>query len=163
MRMDSTRKSNGSTSCAPGTLVRFSVDVALGATIHFVPGEKMNKLLVSFLLACAPVITSAADNASLSGTWQIHNNIAGNESERACTFVQNGNDLTGTCPSERGPVNLTGKVDDKNVIWTYKSEYDGTPITVKYQGRLDSATKIVGTVIVAEYGAEGEFTATLSK
>jgi hypothetical protein len=60
-------------------------------------------------------------------------------------------------------VNLTGKVDDKNVTWTYKSEYDGTPITVKYQGRLDSATKIVGTVIVAEYGAGGEFTATLSK
>jgi hypothetical protein len=123
----------------------------------------MNKIFLSFLLAYAHVAISATDNPSLSGTWQIHNNIAGNESERACTFAQSGNELTGTCPSERGPVNLTGKVDEKKISWTYKSEYDGTPITVKYQGRLDSAKKIVGTVSVAEYGAEGEFTATLSK
>ena len=122
----------------------------------------MNKLFLSFLLACAPALTAAAGNP-LSGTWQIHNNIAGNESDRACTFVQNGSDLTGTCPSQRGSVNLTGKVEDKKVTWSYKSEYEGTPITVKYEGRLDSATKIVGTVNVAEYGADGEFTATLSK
>lgn len=123
----------------------------------------MKKLILSFVLACAPVLINAADDTSLSGTWQIHNNIAGNESERACTFVQSGNDLTGTCPSERGSVNLTGKVEHKKVSWSYKSEYEGTPLTVKYEGRLDSAVKIIGSVNVAEYGADGDFTATRSK
>jgi|tagenome__1003787_1003787.scaffolds.fasta_scaffold20976526_2 hypothetical protein len=123
----------------------------------------MKKLLLSFLLASSPAILSAADTPSLSGTWQIHNSIAGNESDRPCTFVQNGSDLTGTCPSEGGEAKLTGKVEDKKVTWTYKSQYEGAPITVKYDGRLESATKIVGTVNVPEYGADGEFTATLSK
>lgn len=124
----------------------------------------MKKLFLSFLLAVAPaIITSAADNPSISGTWQIHNNIAGNESDRPCTFVQNGSDLTGTCPSDRGEVKLVGEIKDKKVTWSYKSEYQGSPITVKYDGKLESPTKITGTVNVAEYGADGDFTATLSK
>lgn len=121
------------------------------------------KLLLSCLLISLPVLTQAADGASLSGTWQIHNNIAGNESDLPCTFVQNGDNLTGTCPSERGEVKLTGEVKGKKVTWSYRSEYEGSPITVKYEGILQSETKITGTVNVAEYGADGEFTATLSK
>jgi hypothetical protein len=60
-------------------------------------------------------------------------------------------------------VNISGKVDEKKITWMYKSEYNGSPITVNYKGTLDSTTKITGTVNVEEYGAEGEFTATQSK
>jgi hypothetical protein len=122
----------------------------------------MNNLFFSLLLLSTALL-SAADASSLNGTWQIHINIAGNESDRACTFVQKESALTGTCPSDHGEVQLTGKVDGKQVTWTYKAEYEGSPITVKYEGRLESATKIVGGVNVAEYGADGDFTATLSK
>lgn len=123
----------------------------------------MKTLFLSFLVASVPALTPVADSPLLSGTWQIHNNIAGNESDRPCTFVQNGDSLTGTCPSERGEVKLTGEVKEKTVSWSYRSEYEGSPITVKYQGTLQSDTKISGTVNVAEYGADGDFTATLSK
>ena len=123
----------------------------------------MKTVLLSFLVASATALSYAADAPSLSGTWQIHNNIAGNESDRACTFVQNGDNLTGTCPSDRGEVKLTGEVKGKKVTWSYRSEYEGSPITVKYDGTLQSDTKITGTVNVAEYGADGDFTATLSK
>jgi hypothetical protein len=125
--------------------------------------EHMRNLFLSLVLACSPAILSAAEAPSLSGTWQIHNSIAGNESDHPCTFVQDGSDLTGTCRSREGEGRLTGKVEDKKVTWTYKSQYEGSPITLKYDGKLDSATKIVGTVNVAEYGVDGEFTATLSK
>lgn len=121
------------------------------------------KVLLSCLLISLPALTQAADGSSLSGTWQIHNNIAGNESDRPCTLVQNGDNLAGTCPSERGEVKLTGEVKGKKVTWSYRSEYEGSPITVKYEGTVQSETKITGTVNVAEYGADGEFTATLSK
>jgi hypothetical protein len=123
----------------------------------------MKPRLLSFLLAFTAVLTPAADNPSLNGSWQIHNNIAGNESDQACTFTQKGNDLTGSCSSDHGTVNISGKVDEKKITWMYKSEYNGSPITINYKGTLDSTTKMTGTVNVEEYSAEGEFTATQSK
>jgi len=123
----------------------------------------MKPLLLSFLLASAAVLATAADNPSLSGKWQVQSSIAGNDNDQACTFTQKDTDLSGTCTSDNGTVNITGKVDDKKVTWSYKSEYNGTPLTVKYEGRLESATKIVGSVSVPEFSADGDFTATQSK
>ena len=115
-------------------------------------------LFLTFLVASA-----AADNLSLNGKWQLHNSIAGNESDQTCTFTQKGNDLTGSCSNGQNSGNLTGKVDNKKVTWVYKSEYDGSPITLTYKGTLDSPNKIVGTVSVEEYSVDGDFTATQSK
>jgi hypothetical protein len=117
--------------------------------------------LISWLLF-APALARAADNDSLSGKWQVHGSIAGNESDQSCTFTQKDEDLTGSCSSDRGTVEITGKVNGKKVSWSYKSEYEGTPLTVKYEGVLNSA-KITGTMSVPEFSVEGEFTATQSK
>ena len=124
----------------------------------------MKSLIFSVLLASAAVATSAADDASVTGTWKVHNSIAGNESDMTCTVSQKDKDLTGSCQGEQGSVAITGKVDDKKVSWTYKSEYNGGPITLKYSGDVaDSADKISGTVTVEEYSVDGDFTATISK
>lgn len=135
---------------------------------HQVPPQSerriMRLLLLSFLLASAAVGASAADNTSLSGKWKIHSSVAGNESDQDCTFTQKDNDLTGSCVSDRGTVEISGKVDGTKVTWTYKSEYQGNPLTVIYRGTLESTTqKIAGTLSVVEYGVEGDFTATQSK
>ena len=114
-------------------------------------------------LMSATVLAIAADNASLSGKWQIHNNIAGNESDHACTFTQKNSDLTGECSSDKGTVKITGKVDGKKVTWTYKSDYNGSPLTVNYEGTVSSENKISGSVSVPEFSADGDFTATPSK
>ena len=126
-------------------------------------GEPMKILLLSFLLAAAAVLAPAADNASLSGKWQVHASAGGNESDQACTFTHKADDLTGSCTSDRGTVQIAGKVDEKNVTWTYKSEYNGSPLTVTFKGKLDSPAKITGTVRAEEFGIEGEFTATQSQ
>ena len=123
----------------------------------------MKSLLFPLLFASAAIAVSAADSPSLTGTWNIHNNIAGNESDMACNFTQKDKDLTGTCKGEQGSVNINGKIEDKKVSWVYKSEYNGGPITLTYGGNLDSGDKISGTVRVEEYGVEGEFTANASK
>ena len=73
------------------------------------------------------------------------------------------NDLTGSCTSDNGPVKISGKIDGKKATWTYKSQHDGSPLTVIYKGTLDSLTKITGTVSAVEFGIDGEFTATRSK
>jgi hypothetical protein len=120
------------------------------------------KTLLPIFLAAITVLSAAADDGALNGKWQLHQSIAGNDSDQACTFKQNGSVLSGSCNSDLGTVQITGKVDDKKVSWTFKSEYNGSPLTMKYDGALAS-DKITGTVNVEEYGVDGDFTATLSK
>ncbi len=116
---------------------------------------------VSLLVISLSAIAFAAD--PLAGKWSVHSSIAGNESDQSCTWSQKDSDLSGTCTSDRGNVTISGKVDGKKVTWSYKSEYNGTPLTVSYEGTLDSETKISGTVTVPEFSADGNFTATQTK
>jgi len=119
----------------------------------------MKKIAVLVLLASAFSFAQAQDNtSSVTGKWKIHSSIAGNDSEATCTFVQSGNDLTGTCPGPQGEVKFTGKVDGKKVTWTYQIDYNGSPLTMKYDGTLD-AGKITGTVTVDPFGVSGDMTA----
>jgi len=117
--------------------------------------------LYSFLLA-SMAMAAAADNPSLTGKWKVHNDIAGNESDMSCTLTQKDNVLAGPCVSDQGTVNITGKVDGKNVSWVFKSEYNGGPITLTYKGTIAADNKITGTVTVEEYSVDGDFTATLA-
>jgi hypothetical protein len=124
----------------------------------------MRTLFLSALLASAAVASLAADNATVSGKWKIHNSIVGNESDVECTFIQKGNDLTGSCTSDQGTVKAMGKVDGMKVTWSYDSEYNGTPLTVSYSATLEStADKFAGTVSVEQFGVDGDFTATQEK
>ena len=120
--------------------------------------------LIAFLLAAAAVLAPAADDASLSGKWQIQRSAAGNESQQDCTFTQKNSDLTGTCSAtDRETVQISGKVDGKSVTWTYKAESPGGPVTVVYTGTVESANRITGKVTAVEFSIEGDFTATRSK
>lgn len=123
----------------------------------------MKTLFLCFSLTASVIVALAADDASLNGKWQIQRNAGGNQSTQDCTFIQKDNGLTGTCTSDQGTVQISGKVAGKSVTWTYKGDSQGGPVTVVYTGTIDSATKITGTVIAVEFSVEGEFTATRSK
>ena len=101
----------------------------------------------------------AADQTSVAGKWQVHTTIAGNEYDVTCNFTQKDSDLTGTCEGDQGAKDVTGKIDGDTVKWSYKSEYNGTPLTVNHTGTLKDG-KITGTVDVPEFSATGDFTAT---
>ena len=120
----------------------------------------MKILLLSFVAAIAAM---AMADAPLTGKWQVFTSISGNDSDMACTFTQKDDALTGSCVSDRGTFEITGKVNGSKVTWSYKSEYNGTPLTVHYQGDIESATRIKGNVDVPEFGASGEFTANQAK
>jgi hypothetical protein len=124
----------------------------------------MRLLFLSVLLAAAAVASVRAADTPITGKWQVHVSIAGNESDAECAFTQKDNDLTGSCKTSQGESKAVGKVDGKKISWSYDSEYTGSPLTVKYDGTLDSAAaKITGTVRVEQFGVDGEFTATLTK
>lgn len=105
----------------------------------------------------------AADTASVSGKWRVQLSVGGTDREHSCTFTQKDKDLTGTCDTDQGAVEVSGKIDQNKVAWSYKSEYSGTPLTVAFSGTLDASGKMTGSVTVPEFGVEGEFTATSSK
>src|ERR1044071_9201940 len=108
----------------------------------------MKSTLLSFALLAA----SSAMAADLTGKWQVVLSVGGQDREQACTFTQKDAELTGNCSTDAGPVQIAGKVEDKKVMWSYKGDYQGTPLTVAFQGSIESATKITGAVSVAEFG-----------
>ena|ERR1700676_1829500 len=120
----------------------------------------MKKLLAaSALLFAASAFAAGAPN--LTGEWNIHNTIAGNESDQPCKFVLAENKLTGTCKSaEDKDVAVIGSLDGNKLTWKYESEYNGTPLTLIYTATLDESGKIAGSVEVQPYGVTGEFIAT---
>jgi hypothetical protein len=127
--------------------------------------SQMKVLLLSALMVSGTLTSLAADSPSLTGKWKIHSSIAGNDSDSECTLTQTDNDVSGTCKTAEGKdAKATGKVDGAKASWSFESEYNGTPLTIKYTATLDATVgKIAGTVSVDPFGVEGDFTATLDK
>jgi hypothetical protein len=122
----------------------------------------MKKIFTLSLLAAA-ALALAADGPSLTGKWNVHTSIAGNESDMSCSFEQKDTALTGKCQGEQGEVTVVGKVDGNKVSFSYKSDYEGTPLTVAYEGTYDPANGIKGAVGVPEFSVDGDFYATAVK
>jgi hypothetical protein len=138
--------------------------MALSATSLVKEAISMRTLFLSILLASTSALAASADNVSLSGKWKIHSNVEGNESDAQCTFTQKDNDLGGSCVTDNGEKPLAGKVEGQRITWSYDSEYDGTPLTVKFSGTMDSAAaKLSGSVSVEPFGVDGDFTGVPSK
>lgn len=121
----------------------------------------MKKSAILVLLSFSLAIAHAQGSSSLAGKWKVHSSIVGNESNMECLFTQNETELGGTCSSDQGNLKITGKIDGKKVSWSYNSEYNGSPLTLRYTGTLE-AGKVTGTVLVEQFGVEGDFTATLT-
>lgn len=123
----------------------------------------MKKRIVLTLIAASAALTLMADAPSLTGKWDIHTSIAGNESDMSCAFEQKDMTLTGKCQGQQGEVAISGKVEGNKVAFSYKSEYSGMPLTVAYEGTYDPAKGISGGVGVPEYSVDGDFYATPAK
>ena len=152
-------------------IVRLGLIYAIAARHAMVPKHTKNEvsqmktLLLSALLVSSALPALAADNPSLTRKWKIHTSVAGNESDHECTLTQTDDAISGTCTSgEMKEVQVTGKVDGTKANWSYESEYDGSPITVKYSAKLNVIDgKFAGTVYVDPYGVDGDFTAAAEK
>lgn len=113
------------------------------------------------MLAAAGSIISLARVAAaapLSGRWKIDTDMV-QRSEQVCSFVQKGLHLQGTCTASNGTVKIIGKVAGTKVTWSYKTAYNGMPLTVSYSGNRKSGTKITGSTEVTQFGVQGTFTA----
>ncbi len=120
----------------------------------------MKKILLCLFLSSALASSSSQDDHSLSGTWEVHNQSAGG-SKMSCTISQKGSELTGTCTAAGRPdVKIVGSVEGNKVGWVINSEYNGSPLTMKYEGTVDRDSKITGTMTIVEFLISGDFDAT---
>jgi hypothetical protein len=118
----------------------------------------MRSSLALLALAAAAGLVPAQTNPSISGKWKIHTSMV-QQSDSTCTFTQSGPELIGACDGDNGKFNIAGKVDGNKVTWSFKTEYNGSPLTVSYQGTLESGSKISGSSFVEEMSLGGDFTA----
>ena len=117
---------------------------------------KVSLALLALLTASA--LLEAQTTASVTGKWKMHT-VMVQESDSTCTFTQKDTELTGTCEGDNGKDDITGKVQGNKVTWSFKTDYNGSPLTVSYEGKLDSDAKMTGATHVAEMGLDGDFIA----
>jgi hypothetical protein len=118
----------------------------------------MKSTLALLVLVATTGLVQAQTTPSINGKWKIHT-VMVQESDSTCAFTQKETELTGACEGDSGKFNITGKVEGNKVNWSFKTDYNGSPLTISYQGKLDSDSKMSGSTSVAEMSLDGDFTA----
>jgi hypothetical protein len=112
---------------------------------------------LSILIVLAAMTALAADR-TMTGTWKISINVAGESHETVCTFQQADGKLTGTCKGESGEGALTGQVEAEKITFQHQVPYNGDTLTLTYTGAFSSDTELKGDINVSPYDITGDFT-----
>ena len=119
-------------------------------------------MLLSLLLTSALGAAPAAD--SLTGTWRVTGDVAGNPVNELCTLAQAGATLTGTCKSTDAAdaklFAVTGAVKDGKATFSHGGDYQGQALTITYSGTLAPTKELRGSIDVQPFGVSGAFTAS---
>jgi hypothetical protein len=113
------------------------------------------------LLTFALLTALAAPADSVSGTWVIKGEVAGNPINSTCTIAVAEAKVSGFCKSAEGKQDpITGEVKEGKVIFEHGGEYQGQELKIIYTATLPSAKEMKGTIDVKPFDVTGEFTAT---
>jgi len=74
--------------------------------------------------------------AQIAGNWNFEVHVNGNTGEPKFKFVQAGGNLLGTYSGLLGEKSLRGQVSGQNVKFVIDAEWEGNPISVRYDGRV---------------------------
>jgi hypothetical protein len=109
----------------------------------------------------APASPSAMPTAV--GSWKVDGDVQSNPVNVICTITEKDHKLTGTCAGLNGDnksTPLDGETKENSVTWSFGSVYQGTPITVAFDGKLvDDGAAMQGSITVPEFQVNGSFTA----
>jgi hypothetical protein len=74
--------------------------------------------------------------AQIAGNWDFEVNIDGNTGEPKFEFVQAGGNLLGKYDGLLGQRPLKGQVSGQKVNFEINAEWEGNPISVRYEGKV---------------------------
>ncbi len=109
------------------------------------------------VMAAAPMLA-----ASMEGTWVADVDLDAGSGTATFEFKQAGDVLTGTYSGTLGEAKVTGKVNGKDVEWSFEASAQGETLKVVYKGTVAEDGTVSGK---CEYGSlgSGTFKATLKK
>jgi hypothetical protein len=122
--------------------------------VRFAVSISSRILLTVFMLAS---VALAARAGEMSGTWDVEGSVEGHPVNYACTFLQEGDRLSGTARVQEKDIPVAGTFDGTKVTWAFEVEHEGAPLELVFTGTLTSENEITGTIAVASTG--GQFTA----
>ena len=112
------------------------------------------------LLTFALLTALAAPADSISGTWQIKGEVAGNPLNSTCTLVVAEAKVSGVSKNSEGRQDpIFGEVKEGKVVFEHGGDYQGQELKIIYTGTLASAKEMKGTIEVKPFDVSGEFTA----
>ena len=111
----------------------------------------------------SPAVTIAAQaKFDITGEWAFDVQTEAGAGSPVFVFAQTGEKLTGKYKGAFGEANLTGTVTGKTVKFSFSADAQGTPITVVYEGEIESNSSMKGKVDLGGVGS-GTFTGTRTK
>jgi hypothetical protein len=111
-------------------------------------------------LLCLTAALSAFANETLSGNWELNQDIEGNTATVAFELNQEGDRLSGAIllsDTKRAPI--SGKVSGSKITFQYPTEWEGQALTMVYSGNLGADGGLSGSVEVKPLGVTGDFRA----
>lgn len=109
----------------------------------------------------APVSVQA--QTDVAGTWMMEVSTDNGVTTPSMTLEQDGATLTGRYSSDTlGETNLRGTVEGSRVTITLAGNLQGQSIPVTYEGTVDDAGVMSGTIDIADGMLTGTFTASRS-
>lgn len=99
----------------------------------------------------------AQDKIDITGEWVFDVVTEAGSGSPAFTFTQAGEKLTGKYRGLFGEADLTGTVTGKTVKFSFNADAQGTPVTIVYDGQIESSSSITGKVDLGGQGS-GTFT-----
>lgn len=116
-------------------------------------------VVVVVLAALGGVERAEAQDVDLSGTWVFEVQTDAGSGTPTVTLVQEGDELTGQYSSDLlGEAEVEGSVEGSEFTFSIRVEADGTPVTLTYEGTVESDGELSGTVDLGGFGS-GSFTA----
>jgi hypothetical protein len=115
-------------------------------------------------LSLATLLQAAPAADTIPGSWRFQGDISGFPLNQVCTFELAGTALSGRCVSADGDadgIEILGEAKDGSISFQHGGEYEGEPLTVTYNGKVESATQMRGTILVEPFDVTGYFSATL--
>ena len=110
------------------------------------------------VMLSAPHTNAQADKVNVTGKWLFNVETGAGSGTPTMTFTQDGEKLTGKYNGQFGDADLTGTVKGKDIAFSFNVDAQGTAVTFKYAGTIESKDALKGKVEIAGLG-EGTFTA----
>lgn len=108
------------------------------------------------------VTVLAQDKIDLTGDWVFDVQTDQGGGSPSFSFKQTGDKLAGHYKGLFGEADLTGTVTGKTVKFSFKADAQGTPVTITYEGAIESNSSLKGKLDIGGQ-AQGTFTGKRTK